>query len=193
MTANTDATLLLDESVRDELKIAEEHDEPAILADLENEASPADEAQVEHYLRAFRYYTDDITAANAIADAEVARIEAWRTTQTRNAQGALDYLTARLKQFSEYVGRKRRTSPNGVLKWTKGRERVRFVDGQGEITDDPLNFLARCEDVTLMRVEHKVDKAALKHALENGGLPANLKGTATLERGPDSFKVELPK
>jgi hypothetical protein len=183
--ATSTQTLLLDNEVALELSNATATSE-ALQQSTSDVADTMptleDEAQVDRYLRALRFYTDDLNAANALADAEVARIEEWRTKQTSNAQGAVGYLTARLQQFSEFVGRTKRTSPNGVLKWAKARERV--------VIDDVDYFCTQWSDSGFVRVKIEPDKAAvMAHVKAHGTEPEG----ASIERGDDTFKIDLPR
>ena len=159
--------ILLDEETQREIETAEEG---------EWVPSDEDEAVVEKYLRALRYYREEIEAVEQKAMAERDRIEAWRLAQSDKAQRSVDYLTFRLKQFSLSVGKKRRTSPNGTLSWAKGRQRV-------EVSDD---FCAKHSDAPWVRWKAEPDKKAiLDHIKETGEIPEG----ADLVTGEDTFKV----
>lgn len=150
------------------------------------EPSSQDEAEVERYLRAFRYYTtelDVITSETSTqATEEINRIKAWQETQCRDARNALAYVTHRLRSFSEAVGRKRRVSPAGVLKWVKGRERV-------EITSDAVDFCEKHADSDFVAWRATPAKKIIHDHVKAGG---EIPDGADIVRSDDTFKVEVP-
>ena len=142
------------------------------------EPTPEDKQRVERYLRAVRYYRAERKRVDLAADVERERIEAWRLKHYNRAVNALNYLEYMLKLFSEKQGRLRRESPNGVLKWAKGRERV-------EIADEDA-FCRQCDE-RFVRITSTPARDAIMAAVKNGEpIPEG----ADIVRGEDTFKVE---
>jgi len=152
------------------------------------EPSDEDEDLVERYLRGLRFYRGEVAEILAkaqdeidLAKAEIARIEAWREKALRSPHGSVDYLTARLQQFSESVGHKRRKSPNGTIGWRKGRKRVEIL------ADD---FCDQHADEPWVRWKAEPDKKAIMdHIKETGEIPEG----ADLVTAPDTFVIDTPE
>ena len=140
--------------------------------------SPEDDDRVERYKRAVRYFRAEHDRIESVATKERNRIEEWRHRHLRRAEGALGYLEHMLRLFSEKTGRQRHDSPNGVLKWIKGRERV-------EIEDEDA-FCRQC-DGRFVRITETPARDAIMAAVKNGEpIPEG----ADIVRGEDTFKVE---
>jgi len=171
------------------LKVESPIIDPDELVDIETiSASEADlwaseaedEATIERYLRAYRYYQGEASRIQAAAQAERDRIDVWESRKLAQAVRPLEFLTFRLKQFSEATGKARRTSPNGTLAWRKGAERVEI--------ENPTVFCALHRDTPLVRVKSEPDKAAIKAAIKaSGEIPEG----ADLVRGEDAFRIEV--
>jgi hypothetical protein len=159
--------------------IDEETMSEAITGEIEEEGGIS-EATIDRYLRALRHYQGDIDAANRLAQAEVDRVEAWRTAELAKSQRAVDYLTARLKQHSQGTGAARRSSPNGVLSWTRGRVHIEII---------AEDFCDRHADSEFVRHRMEPDKTAITaHIEETGVIPYGCDRV----RGEDKFKIQLP-
>lgn len=141
--------------------------------------SPQDEDKVERYKRAVRYFRAELQRVELVATAERERIEAWRKKHARDAEGALGYLEHQLRLFSEKQDRARHDSPNGVLKWVKGRERV-------EIADEDA-FCRQCDE-RFVRITAAPARDAIMAAVKNG---EPIPDGADIVRGDDTFKVEV--
>ena len=141
-----------------------------------------DEATVERYLRAVRYYRQEAQRVLDAAQAERERVAAWEERHLRAAQRSLDYLEMVLRHFSEATGRARRTSPNGTLAWRRQPERVEIAD--------PAAFCANPENEAegFVRVRKEPDRAAIKTAIKARGI---LPEGADLVRGEDKFVVDV--
>uniref|UniRef100_A0A6M3Y2C4 Putative host-nuclease inhibitor protein n=1 Tax=viral metagenome TaxID=1070528 RepID=A0A6M3Y2C4_9ZZZZ len=171
------------------LKVESPIVEPEELVDIEAiSASEADlwaseaedEATIERYLRAYRYYQAEADRVQAAAQAERDRIDAWESRKLAQAVRPLEFLTFRLKQFSEATSRAKRTSPNGSLSWRKQPEHVEVADADA--------FIAAHRGTEFVRVKEEVDKSAIKAAVKaTGELPEG----AELVRGEDKFVIEV--
>ena len=187
-TAKLDeSALLFDETTATEIDGAN-----LLLGDTPPEPwvpGPGDEAEADRYLRGFRYYTELLAAqtanADAQADAEIARIEAWRDAQTRDARNAIAYCTHMLRSFSDAVGRVKRTSPAGTIKWRKGSKYI--------VVDDPATFCVAHAGTPLVRIkpapDPEPDKTAIRdHIKSTGDIPDG----ADEVRGDDTFVIDTP-
>jgi phage host-nuclease inhibitor protein Gam len=145
------------------------------------EPSQEDEETVERYLRALRFYRAEVADVNRLADMEIERIEERRAHFLRSAQGAVAYLEARLRQFSECVGRKRRKSVNGTIGWRKAPHRV--------VIEDDDYFCSRAEEEFVRTTVAPDKKAIADHIRSTGDVPEG----ADWVRGEDSFKIDTPE
>uniref|UniRef100_A0A6M3LLT9 Putative host-nuclease inhibitor protein n=1 Tax=viral metagenome TaxID=1070528 RepID=A0A6M3LLT9_9ZZZZ len=171
------------------LKVESPIVEPEELVDIEAiSASEADlwaseaedEATIERYLRAYRYYQAEASRIQAAAQAERNRIDAWELKKLAHPTRASEFLTFRLRQFSEAIGKSTRISPNGSLSWRRQPEHVEIAD-----TDA---FIAAHRGTGFVRVKEEVDKSAIKAAVKaTGELPEG----AELVRGEDKFVIEV--
>jgi len=151
--------------------------------------SDEDEATVDRYLRALRYFRgerDRVQTAvkeererlQAAMMAEEERLVEWETKHSRKAVRGIAFLEYRLRLFSESVGRTKRVSPAGTLSWRKGSHSVEIAD--------PEAFCEKHAGTELVRVKAEPNRTAIKqHATATGEIPEG----ADIVRGPDTFKI----
>lgn len=144
------------------------------------EPSDEDEAKVDRYLRALRYYRAERDKVAAAAQAERERIDEWERKHARKPDGAIAYLETVLRLFSEAVGKKKRVSPSGTLSWRKGRERV--------VVEDVDAFCARHAGSDLVRTKAEPDKSTIIARVKAGG---EIPEGADIQRGDDTFVIDV--
>ena len=144
------------------------------------EPTAEDEAHVERYKRSTKWFRAQEEEIESKATVERERIEAWRCKRLQRVTGALRYLEHMLRLYSEHTGRKRHDSPNGVLKWVKGREHIEIIDETA--------FIAEHRGTDLVRVTEAPAKDAITRQIKSTGeIPIG----ADLVRADDTFKVEV--
>lgn len=180
----TAAPQLTDDYLMDQETEAEitEAVEAETVSDTPWTPSPEDEDRVEHYLRALRYYRAEEERVKAAALAECERIGEWERKHLRTPRGAIDYLTHQLEMFSEATGRGKHDSPNGTLRWRKGRERI-------EIENEDA-FCDSHGDTNLVRRTATPDKGAIKAYIQATG---EIPDGADIVRGHDVFVALTPE
>ena len=143
--------------------------------------SDEDEAEVERYLNALRHYREDVANADRLKALALADLEERDARFRKDAEGAVRYLEARLKQFSEAVGRKTRKSPSGTIAWRKGSHSVVIEDEEGFCNGADPRFLNKT--ITVNR------KAIADHIRAGQDIPTGVEW----ERGDPSFSIKVPK
>lgn len=166
-----------------ESPLIEDEELAVIEEEAAAEAAPSwaneDEAVVERYLRAYRYYGQEAERIAEAAKAERERIQEWESKMLARVDRPLAYLAARLQMFSEATGRGKRTSPHGTLKWRKMPERVEIPDAAA--------FCEAHRGTCLVRVKEEPDKVNIKgHIKATGEVPEG----ADLVRDEDKFVIE---
>lgn len=181
-------------------------DEYLLSADVAEEAEgsptpaawtpgPDDEAKVERYMRALRYYRGETASIVADRDTELARLEGayqaerdrimgWAEAEARRPAGAVAFLEHALRLFMEAAGLTKHNSPNGKLSWRKGRTRIEIAD--------PDAFCAAHAGTPFVRtkVVTEPDKKAIDGAIKSGN---EIPEGADIVRGEDTFVIDLPK
>ena len=171
-----------DFGVHEDVQAEIETDAQAGVGALAYEWTPSDEdeATVERYLSALRYYREELVNADRLYALALADLQERDLAFRKDAVGAVAYLEARLRQFSECVGRVRRKSPSGTIGWTKGKLRI-------EVDEE---FCERHADSPFVRWKSEPDKVAIKEAIEDTG---EIPEGADQVRGEDTFNIALPK
>jgi hypothetical protein len=157
--------------------------------------SDKDEVIVDKLLRETRYYRE-----------EIARLKSELASRTASFRFSLARRERSLEAFHDATDNVRRVSPCGVLKTTKGFEKVRFLAADGEILDNDERFtLALNRDSRLVKVEVSAKKAEIAKVLKGSVLgegdsseltPADvelIKSLAVMDRSPSTFVIEVPK
>lgn len=88
--------------------------------------------EASRWLRRYHRAGAEIERINALADAEITRVESWRSDRTAGASRFRMWVAGVLERWmrTAYAASKTKTQhlPSGVLRLTKAQQRTRFVD-----------------------------------------------------------------
>lgn len=153
-----------------------------------------DDSAANWALRKIKHYQEQQEQNNALALAEIEKIEAWNKQENQKAQGSIDYFQGLL---AAYALRKRETDPkfkslklpNGSIKFRKQQPAFKYDD------DLLLQSLKKSDRADLIKVKEMPDKTAIKKAfvLQDDRLIDPETGEfvegVTVERREDKFEV----
>jgi len=154
--------------------------------------SPGDVDGANRLFLAWRIAGEEAEEALAAIDAEIERLTKRRLDLLSLARRRQEHCAAVLGHYLEHSGRKRVELAYGRLSWQHPRARVRFVDADGEISDDPSHFLAGQPTECYVRttVTQEPDKIAIAKALRDGDV---VHGAILDAPGRPTLKIALAK
>ena len=145
--------------------------------EFEAEALIDSEQRAEDHLRRRAYWAEQRQEKIAHAALEIAKVEAWRDTQTEKIDRHITWHDTGLKAFMWNSGAKTISLVQGTLKRIKGREKVEIIDEE--------KFLEMAPE-QLVRIKRSPDKREILAQIKAGGeIPEGV----DLVTGEDSFSV----
>lgn len=161
----------------------------------ENEAFEVINVETANWaLRKIKQYQEKQKENNALAEAEIEKIELWLKTVNEQAQNSIDYFQGLLaeyavKQRDNDPSFKSQKLPNGAIRFRKQQPKFNYDD------EKLLNYLKQSGETDLINVKETPNKAAVKKLFNvNGDKLINV-GTGeivegvTVEEREDKFEV----
>ena len=155
-----------------------------------------DDSSANWALRKIKHFMDQQKENNALAEAEIEKIEAWATAENGHIQQNIDYFqsllaTYALKKRDEDPKFKSQKLPYGRIKFVKQQPKFNYND------DQLIESLKKAERTDLIKVKETPDKAAVKKLfvvhedkLINPETGEVVEGVQ-IEHREDAFKVEV--
>lgn len=155
-----------------------------------------DDQQANWALRKIKQFQDQKENNNALAVAEIDKIEAWNKVENDKAQQSIDYFQGLLAYYAQSKRDqdpkfKKLDLPNGKIKFTKQQPKYNYAD------EMLLNYLKKAERTDLIKIKESPDKATIKKTFtiqddrlidtETGEV---VEGVA-IEHREDKFSVEV--
>lgn len=157
-----------------------------------------DDSQANWALRKIKQMNDQIEQNNALAQAEIDKIEQWNQSENEKAQSSIDYFQGLL---AEYAMKKKAEDPKfKSLKLPNGRIGFRKQQPKWNYDDETvLEALKKANMNDFINVKESPRKADIKKAFDVAGSQVVCPDTGliiegiTIEEQPDKFNVAVKK
>lgn len=171
------------------LETQEQTEQEAFTVDTDEKANWA--------LRKVKQYQEQQEQNNALATAEIDKIESWNKEENQKAQDSIDYFQGLL---AAYALKKRETDPkfksmklpNGAIRFRKQQPAYQYDDDLKKV----VSSLKRMDRADLIKVKESPDKTAIKKAfVANKGQLVNpetgeVVDGVNIEEREDKFEVK---